>query len=219
MAQHVSLQYAAVPAQPWAGLEQRWLAVLPKAKRDSVQRLRRAADRNASLLGIGLLSRALAMLDFSFDPDALEFPVGGKPRLRGGPDFSISHSAGRVAIAVAVTGRVGLDLEPSGSVEDHTARRVLSAEECARVASGLLAPTDAWVMKEASVKLAGRGLESLRSVVLGDGTAQLDGEEYVLQRVDLGAQYCAWLALEVGCGPLLARECELPLLAPLPPAA
>jgi phosphopantetheinyl transferase len=219
VAQHLSLQYAAVPAQPWAALEQRWLPLLPSGKRAALERLREPSDRNASLLGIALLARALAALELAFDPCALEFPTGSKPCLRGGPDFSISHAAGRVAAVAVATGRVGLDLEPAGSVRDSTARRVLGSAECARLADGTLTATDAWVMKEASVKLAGRGVESLRSVSLENGVARLGTEAYVLQRVDLGAGYCAWLALEHARGDLAPCECELALFAPLPGAA
>jgi len=192
----VSLHYALVPAQPWKSLERIWLPRLPQAKRSAVERLRAPADRNASLVGIALLESALAALGRPFDAALLDFPAQGKPRLPEGPDFSISHAAGLVACAVAEAGRIGLDLEPAGSVGAATARRVLGEEECARLARGELAPTDAWVMKEAVVKLAGRGIGALRAVMLRGAYARLDGRDYRLRSVTLAPSHTAWLAHE-----------------------
>jgi 4'-phosphopantetheinyl transferase len=214
----VSLQYAAVPAQPWVSLEGRWLPRLPPGKRAQVERLRHASGRNASLLGIALLEQALAALGLGLDPAALEFPQRGKPRMPGGPDFSISHTDGCVAAAVADHGRLGLDLEPAGAVAAATLRRVLSAAECERLARGEFVPTDAWVMKEAVVKLAGRGIGALASVALGDGSARLGTEVFHLQRVPVGAGFVGWLATDAGSCSVHSTHAALETLAPLPPA-
>jgi phosphopantetheinyl transferase len=213
----VSLHYAVVPAQPWESLERAWLPRLPDAKRTAVARLRVPADRNASLLGIALLESALAALGRAFDPRSLDYPAGGKPRLPDGPDFSIAHAAGLVACGVAETGRVGLDLEPAGAVRAATVRRVLDADECARLASGELAATDAWVMKEAVVKLAGRGIGALGAVALRGERASLDGCEFWLRRVTLVPSHTAWLAEERVAPQVATLARAAGDFAPLPP--
>jgi 4'-phosphopantetheinyl transferase len=192
----VSLHYAAVPAEPSTALEDTWLPRLPPGKRARVRRLRESVDRNASLLGVALLAEALSALDFRFDPGALEYRGRTKPRLPGGPDFSITHAAGLVACAVSASGRVGLDLEPSGSVAAATVRRVLDSAERERLAAGEFTATDAWVMKEASVKLVGRGVGALGDVRLAAGSALLDEERFALARVELVQGYTAWLATD-----------------------
>jgi len=71
---------------------------------------------------------------------------------------------------------------------------VLGEAECARVRAGGLDATDAWVMKEAVVKAAGRGVGAMRSVELGADRARLDGEDYWLGRLGLPATHAAWIA-------------------------
>jgi 4'-phosphopantetheinyl transferase len=216
--QLVSLHYAAVPAQPWAALEKLWLPRLPAAKSASVARLRNAADRNATLLGIALLARALRALDRDLDAGALEFPRAGKPRLPGGPDFSVSHSGGLVACALATAGRIGLDLEPVAAVRASTVARVMSAQERARMARGELAATDAWVMKEAVVKAAGRGIGALGAVALGGGRARLEQDEFWLRRVERVRSHAIWVARDRPWTRLAVREVAAAEFAPLPAA-
>jgi phosphopantetheinyl transferase len=208
-----------VPAQRWKSLERAWLPRLPDAKRSAVERLRAPADRNASLLGIALLESALCALGRPFDPGALDYPARGKPRLADGPDFSISHAAGLVACAVAEAGRIGLDLELAGSVGEATARRVLGEGEREQLSRGELAATDAWVMKEAVVKLAGRGVGALRAVALHGARARFDGREFWLEHVELAPSHTAWLAHERDGGQLTTRARRAAEFAPLPPAA
>jgi 4'-phosphopantetheinyl transferase len=113
--------------------------------------------------------------------------------LPGGPEFSIAHAGGLVACAVA-DAPIGLDLEARGAARAEQLRLVLSAEEWAAVEAGALDPTDAWVMKEAASKAAGRGATAVRDVALRDGVAVLDGREWCLTRVPLPATHVAWLA-------------------------
>ena len=216
MTQHVSLQYAAVGAERAEPLERTWLPRLPEAKRASVLRLRERADREASLLGVALLAAVLGELRIDFDATALVYPTRGKPHLPGGPDFSISHARGVVACAVARTGRVGLDLEAAGTVATATAGRVLSASERAALDQGTLDATDAWVMKEAVVKLLGRGIGALAAVRLRDGHASYEGESLRLHPVAIEPGYVAWLASDAAASQIVVRAGEP--VAPLPAA-
>ena len=190
----MSLHYATVPAQPWAALERAWLPLLPEARRQAVRRLRVAADRNASLLGIALLAAALRGRGVVLAAGKLVYPARGKPRLRAGPDFSIAHAGGLVGCALGDSGCVGLDLEARSAVRPEQLRLMLDAAERERLARGGLAPSDAWVMKEAVVKAAGLGLAAVPRVRLRARSAVLDGRVFRLRPLALAAGQAAWLA-------------------------
>lgn len=192
----LSLHYAAAPAQPLEASLAAWMPRLPDVKRAALERLREPADRIASVLGVALLGAALRARGHAFDPGDVEYPARGKPRLRGAPEFSIAHAHGLVACALAAHGRVGLDLEPRDAVRPDQLRLVLDPVERGAIASGALAPTDAWVMKEAVLKAAGQGVDAARRVVLRGRTALYDGATFALVRVELAATHVAWLAID-----------------------
>ena len=196
MEECVSLHYTEVPAQPWDALGDLLLPLLPGSKRDAIMRLKQPADRNASLLGIALLGAALAERATGHDLGALEYPAGGKPRLAGGPDFSIAHAAGYVGCAVATNGRVGFDLEACGAVGAGALRRALGVAELAQLARGALEPVAAWVMTEAVLKAAGRGIAAAAAVRLAGGSATLDGARFQLAAVALEPTHVAFVAHE-----------------------
>jgi 4'-phosphopantetheinyl transferase len=189
----VSLHYGALRAQSPACPSREWLRALPERRRVAVERMRDPADRAATLLGIALLADALRARGRLLTRGELVYPAHGRPRLPGGPEFSIAHGGGLVACAVA-DAPIGLDLEAQGAARAEQLRFVLSAEELAAVAAGALDPTDAWVMKEAVSKAAGRGAIAVRAVALRDRVAVLDGREWCLTRVPLPATHVAWLA-------------------------
>ena len=90
----------------------------------------------------------------------------GRPYVSGAPvDFSVSHSAGWLLIAVVAAGLVGVDLEqvPDARAVDDLARRVLAPAEQERFL--LVARSEraawfiwAWTRKEAALKLTGHGI-------------------------------------------------------------
>ena len=220
----VSLHYAAVAAQLAPALESRALHWLPTPRRHAVERLREPADRAATLAGVALLVRALHEAGLEFGAGRLEYPPGAKPRLRDGPDFSIAHApsadGGRLVACVLATGmRVGLDLEPRGAARAAQLRLVLGPGERAAVAAGRLDPTDAWVMKEAVLKAAGRGAVRARDVELQGRCASCEGVQWRLHPVDLGEPHAAWLATDDQrlAGVPAARRCTAADLLALPP--
>lgn len=184
-----------MPPQPWDAWLAAWMPRLPDPKREAIARLRNAADRAQSVLGIALLGAALRARGLPFEPHAVEYPPRRKPRLRDAPEFSIAHAHGVVACALAPRGGcVGVDLELRDAVRPDQLRLVLDDSERAALASGALSATDAWVMKEAVLKAAGEGIDAARRVVLhGDG-ATLGAAEYALVRVDLARTHVGWLA-------------------------
>ncbi|HUO95714.1 MAG TPA: hypothetical protein VMT92_05735 [Steroidobacteraceae bacterium] len=192
----VSLHYTAVPAQRWPALEAAWLPRVPAGKRESLARLRAPADRNASLLGVALLAHALAARGRALEDCALEYPPRAKPRLARGPDFSIAHAGGIVGCALATGGRIGLDVEPDRPLAASALRRALGAETLAALADGRLEPVRAWVMTEAVLKAAGRGVEAAARVRLESVAATLDDERFVLVPLALATAHVGYLAHE-----------------------
>jgi len=173
------------------GAGERWLLErLPYAYRLELER-REAAARSASLQGLGLLAAGVlrlrqAPLDFS----RLYFPDGGKPSLEGGPRFSISHSVGRVAVALSERHELGLDLEDVGT-------RGRSRHEL-----------EQWTAVEATLKVIGAGLRRSPEVRLAPdlATAELGGIEVHLRPVTLAADCVATLATREPVGRVEAEE-------------
>jgi 4'-phosphopantetheinyl transferase len=103
----------------------------------------------------------------------------GRPYVDGARfDFSVSHTAGWLLIAVVADGKVGVDIEviTAARAADELARQVFGPAEQEQFA---LVPRDdragafirAWTRKEAAVKLTGHGLAaSLRGL---DVTGQI----------------------------------------------
>lgn len=139
----------AIPAQ--------WLDA---QERSRCQSYRFAADRQRHLLAHGLKRWAIGgVLDVP--PSALLFTtsVMGKPRLvDNAVHFSLSHSAGWVALALYRRAAVGIDIEGG-----HHAAKGLSAwpdithpDESAPIDIGSF--LSAWTLKEAISKCSGEGL-------------------------------------------------------------
>lgn len=106
----------------------------------------------------------------------------GRPYVPQAPvDFSVSHSAGWLLLAVVADGVVGVDLEQvSGRSVDDLANRVLSPAEQEQF---LLVPHDqrpgwfiwAWARKEATLKLTGHGIAGPLSGLDVTGPAAVAG--------------------------------------------
>lgn len=193
----ILLHHARLPVALRPELEARWLAALPPQQAARLGRMRLAAGRIASLLGIALLidcARAAGVA--APRPDQLRFPRRGKPCWPSGPDFSIAHAGGRVACALAPPGlQVGLDLEPRNAVLRTDLRLVASPAELDDYAAAGLTPTDLWTAKEAALKAAGADLAALAQVRVGRAAARLRGRCYRLQRPHLGVDCRCTLAV------------------------
>jgi len=125
----------------------------------------------------------------------LEAEVGGKPRWKGGPDFSISHAGGRVACALATgAGCVGLDIEPCDMVSSEDLRLVASAAELGRFRAEGLGPADLWTAKEAVIKAAGATIAAIDRVAATPASARFDGVDYLLLRTTLAPGLACTLA-------------------------
>lgn len=105
---------------------------------------------------------------------------GGKPALTGGPEFSLSHSGGRVLCALSDR-PVGADLQQLRPYNPALAHRFFTAEEAAWLEvqrEEELAFTLLWSLKESYVKFLGSGiarvhLDSFTVRMAGNGLAQI----------------------------------------------
>jgi phosphopantetheinyl transferase len=154
--------------------------------------------RPESLLGLALLvdcARAAGRLPPG--PGDVEATAGGKPRWKGGPDFSISHAGGRVACALATgQGCVGLDIEPCEAVSAENLRLVATAAELEQFAAAGLGPADLWTAKEAVIKAAGATVATIDRVAVSPVRARLDGVDYLLLRATLAPGLACTLATQ-----------------------
>jgi phosphopantetheinyl transferase len=143
------------------------LQALPYARRLDLER-REPAARRASLAGLGLvLVGAARMTQREFPPQAFTFPPGCKPRLAGGPHFSISHSNSWVTCVVCAETGCGIDIEDRLDSADATN----------------IAKLQRWTATESALKAAGLGLRAVGEVVLADslGAAIVRKQRYELQ--------------------------------------
>lgn len=111
--------------------------------------------------------RAILARRLGCEPERVGLERGrhGKPFVRGGPWFSLSHSGPEALVAVSGDRPVGVDIErvrPDRAVE-RLARRWLARDETAAIetldsAQRAAAFHDCWVGKEAYVKGLGEGL-------------------------------------------------------------
>jgi 4'-phosphopantetheinyl transferase len=120
---------------------------------------RKTADRLHCLVGWLLLARFLGS-DDRLDESRLEYSPYGKPFLRNGPEFSLSHCGDFVLLAVG-DAPVGADIEQWRD-EDHMslARTAFHPDELAVLdAAGMPRQFyELWVLKESYLKMRGLGL-------------------------------------------------------------
>jgi 4'-phosphopantetheinyl transferase len=135
--------------------------------RFSLARDRRDYAAAHALLRIALASGARTSperLSFAADPLGRPFllPAGETARP---PSFSLAHSRGLVACAIAPAGAIGIDVEEVSACARpvEIASRFFSEDEAAALKSGSTAERksrfcELWVLKEALLKATGAGL-------------------------------------------------------------
>jgi 4'-phosphopantetheinyl transferase len=233
-----------VPSAVPASLE----AVLDARERHRHGRLRRPADQLSYLAAHVLARLALA---FYLDRDPAELRLGvrcrgcgstdhGKPMLlhpQEDVEFSLSHSGGRVAVAVARGASVGVDVEAIAPDGDYSgvAAHVLSTpekDELLALPGGerAIAFVRYWSRKEAVLKATGFGLgvpPSGLTVTSPKKPARVldwvGGPErpaaLSLHDLDPGPGYAACVALvDWGGGRIVERDGQM-LLRPTGPSA
>jgi hypothetical protein len=165
------------------------LQALPYAHRLELER-RGPEARRASLAGLGLVLMAAARLtQQEFPSRAFTFPQAGKPRLVGGPFFSISHSLSRVACVVCAGTDCGIDIE---DLQEP-------------VAAAVVARLRRWTATEAALKAAGLGLRAASEVALAGSIdhALIRSESYELQAVEIVPGVIGHVAARTGVTPIV----------------
>lgn len=115
-----------------------------------------------------------------------------------GLDFNLSHSGDYVVCAVAAQGRVGIDVEQLREIQLGDFQDILASSAFERILSSTSRRQDffrEWTRLEAVLKADGRGLQAAaKAVDCGGSTAVLDGEEWHLHEIALGAEYACHVA-------------------------
>ncbi|MEV6399600.1 4'-phosphopantetheinyl transferase superfamily protein [Streptomyces sp. NPDC051907] len=142
---------------------------------DARERTRLAALRNPGARDLYLaahaLARVVAAAQLGLEPAEVDLTVvckhcggpHGKPQPPDPLRMSLSHSGGRVVVALAHSTAVGVDIEEIGPYAPDVAQRVLAPQE--RVVLGALPAAERpagfiryWTRKEALLKSTGDGL-------------------------------------------------------------
>jgi len=159
---------ALVALDDWALWIPQAPALLDDSERARVARRRYPAHARALAFAYAAHRVILAeLLDVPVTRLRIERDAKGCPRLPGDRvHTSLSHADGVVAVAVAASGRVGIDIESRMRAREmpEIAARVLHPREvpgmaALPIAARGMALLDLWVRKEAVLKAAGVGLE------------------------------------------------------------
>ena len=154
------------------------------------EKLARTRNPKAYALSLGvelLLLAALRELNGPMPPLEISRGEGGKPRIAGGPEFSLSHSGEQVLCALSDEA-VGADIQQLRPYNPALVRRFFTAEEGAWLEEQRerdLAFSLLWSLKESYVKFLGSGiaethLDSFTVRVLPDGRVRIDGSSVKL---------------------------------------
>lgn len=181
-------------------LEEEYLMSFPVAMRTAILRYRRWEDRQATIIGKLMLRQALnsRTADGEFAFDKLEYTEAGKPYMRGGTDFNISHSGGIVALVLVDSGTVGIDVEKIRSIQMEDFSRYIpevSEIEGCDTLERLNIFYSCWTRKEAVLKAEGSGLLApLEQVGLHDDRAFFKERVWHIRKIDCGATHCCHVA-------------------------
>jgi phosphopantetheinyl transferase len=199
---------------------QTWTQRLSPDHRRRFAALKSATARLEMITGLALLRHGLAVVG-SAAPDiaALRYPAGRAPHWQSGPLFSISHSDGLVACAIAPADRVaaiGIDLERVRPLDPVRFRHVLPRAVEARVDSMSL--LRAWTRREAVLKAAGASLRHIGEVDVdaAGAIARFEGRRWYLAELDLPPTHCGYCASDRAGVAYRATALDAVGLAPAP---
>jgi 4'-phosphopantetheinyl transferase len=181
--------------------EQEYLTSMPESVCASIRRYHRWEDRQATLFGKLLLQSAFRCRTGDRESsflEQLEFTETGKPFIREGDGFNISHSGGAVVLALVDDGTVGVDIEKIRpmQIEDFSHYLPEVSDMAAfDMTDRLRMFYTCWTKKEAVLKGEGSGLQvPLEQVALHGDSAVFLGEVWHLRNIDCGAAYCCHVA-------------------------
>lgn len=135
-------------------------SLLPKERREKIDRLKYKKDKFLSL-GVGILLKyALCQFDKNSDTDIL-YGENGKPYLRGNEFFFNASHSKNVAVCCIAPFEIGCDIEYKKNINQNIANRFFSNEEYNDIISSPDS-TDKfyryWTLKESFIKATGLGM-------------------------------------------------------------
>ena len=173
---------------------------MPASFLKEVARFKQRGDRVAKLL-----SRFLLMKMLELPSESLKHVLRdqhGRPFLKGQCDFNLSHTDGRVAVAIARAGHVGIDIEKIRPVPLAELREAFTSSEWDELRENhdpWRTLYTLWTRKESAIKADGRALLKWEpsSFAAGSGESlRLGDRVYRLTELSLGKEYCGWVACE-----------------------
>lgn len=173
--------------------------MLPPAIRASISCYTRWQERQAILFGKVLLLRYIKMQHPFIGLQNLQLTDAGKPFIKGGPKFNISHSGDLVVLAITQRGGIGIDIEKIERVDP-----MVFAQHFPEVTNlygeyandyGNHFFVECWTRKEAVLKGYGQGLLApLEQVTLQEDTALLFKTIWYTKKIMIQDGYCCHLA-------------------------
>jgi 4'-phosphopantetheinyl transferase len=194
------------------------LSLLPLEVKNKALRFRQWKDTYACLFGKLLLQTGLEELGCKQNLHNLQYDLFGRPFFKSSVDFNISHSGSFVICAFSTKGRVGVDLEKIEPIniqdfkyqwnENEWEKIVRSSDKVSQFFSY-------WTMKEAVMKLDGRGLNiPLHHLAIQGDEISCEGVPYKVKEIPLHKSYSCHVASK---GPIKiqkVKEVELSTYLP-----
>lgn len=177
---------------------------LPHPFCDRLARFHRKEDRYRGILGKWLLSRQLqeAGLPASWMKKLAVGPAG-RPFFErsSGIDFNASHSGDVVVCAVALGGRVGIDVEAIRPIDCRGFRSLLPETLWREAENGAHGAADffrCWTRFESAVKAEGCGLAApVSELRFEQHSAWFAGRRWFLHELHVAADYCCHVASDL----------------------
>lgn len=135
---------------------QRLLPLVPLFRREQALRFKHVFGQWACLKTWTMLQELVGRTC-----DDVYYGSNGKPYLKKGPFFSISHCKSAVAVVIDEEREIGIDIESGRHAEDGLIQRTMNKDEQALIAAAddsNGAFLDLWTQKEAVLKARGTGI-------------------------------------------------------------
>jgi 4'-phosphopantetheinyl transferase len=173
-----------------------WIERLDPSAQARLHAFRAEEDKLSLLLGRMLLSVALEAYANPALLQELRYSSIGKPYLPG-LEFSISHSADLVVLAISSQFTLGIDCEEITDIEIRDFQSYFSPAEWNYIHSATSAQKAfyrLWTRKEALLKALGTGLDAdLPQLEVLSDSLYRQRTHWIFRDLSLGAQYCTHL--------------------------
>ena len=175
---------------------QRMLPLVSAQRREQALRYKHTFGRFCCLKSWLMLQEELGVMGVS-EVGEFDYNEHGKPFLKDGPYFSISHC--KEGIAVAIDDEpIGIDIEHIRKADNELIQRTMNEEEVRLIARARdnadIAFTRLWTQKEAVVKAQGTGILSFEQLqsVLDNLTANIEtvNKEKYIYSIAYGKLHC-----------------------------